>query len=410
MTESKEIMRLYNGFACKDDFVFPPGYGGPIPKSELNRNDVLSGRGGCVNAYCGNVQFRALVGQPKIRDMYNQSRRKEKAFIAKKIVQLIRSLDPPGRFLEEDRRTDNCWIEIGDAKAMEKVKQAMREMRRSSLKKSKSPKQKGKKTATISLSSSQSSCNSSSFTSQLTATQHDELKAEHEKSSEEEEEEEPTPPEVISITPSSPSNSSPNTNQPVQTPCTEVNDEEGKSPKQEEKTLTTVSSSSMPNNSSTTSQSSEIQCKQEENRKEEIETPPLISFSCSSPLSKSSSPGTYQPSLTPCNEEVDEADDDIPNQESTTSMILSSFSSFPNSSSPTRTSQPYATQGSNNSNENEKRRSCFHQRKMEQSCTHFKTPYNENMDISQEIILEEMIRDSFFSLSLIDILDSNDKL
>ena len=132
MSESKAFMNL-DSIPCAYEYVYPK-HGGPIPKSELNKNDVLCGRGGCVNSYSGNVQFRSLVGQQEVRDTYNQAKKKNKVKVAMRVVYKIRSMNPPGRFLEEDKNNKMYWIEIGDKKALEKVKQSMREIRRNTLK------------------------------------------------------------------------------------------------------------------------------------------------------------------------------------------------------------------------------------------------------------------------------------
>jgi hypothetical protein len=45
--------------------------------------------------------------------------------ISRSIVETVRSLDPPGRFLEKDQVTAK-WHDIGDKKAVEKTSQALR--------------------------------------------------------------------------------------------------------------------------------------------------------------------------------------------------------------------------------------------------------------------------------------------
>ena len=49
----------------------------------------------------------------------------EKAHIAAKVVQQIRTMEPNGRFLKEEK--DGAWYDIGDQKAIKKVGQALRE-------------------------------------------------------------------------------------------------------------------------------------------------------------------------------------------------------------------------------------------------------------------------------------------
>lgn len=102
----------------------PPGYGGPIQDPSIN--DVLSGRGGRINSHPGNVQFRQLVNQYKHVYLSKQTKKLEKVNVADKIVKTIRSMNPPGRFLKEDTKTQ-MWMEIGDQKARKKAGQAMRE-------------------------------------------------------------------------------------------------------------------------------------------------------------------------------------------------------------------------------------------------------------------------------------------
>lgn len=102
----------------------PPGGIGPI--QEPNENDVLCGRGGRINAHKGNVQFREVVNGHKKQYLAKTTKKLEKAHIAAGLVQQIRSMNPPGRFLKEDGVT-GLWFDIGDAKAIKKAGQALRE-------------------------------------------------------------------------------------------------------------------------------------------------------------------------------------------------------------------------------------------------------------------------------------------
>jgi len=105
----------------------------PVIKSEEggqiqfpNKNDVLSGRGGRINNHegNGNVYFRKLVAGVKVT--YISKRKLDKAWIAADIVDQIRKLDPPGRFLKEDPGS-GLWQEVGDERARRKTGQALRE-------------------------------------------------------------------------------------------------------------------------------------------------------------------------------------------------------------------------------------------------------------------------------------------
>ena len=103
--------------------AIPPGGIGPI--LDPNINDVLSGRGGRINAHVGNVQFREIVAEQKKIYLAKDTKKLEKAHIAADIVYFIRRMDPPGRFLKED--VNGAWWDIGDQKAIKKVGQALRE-------------------------------------------------------------------------------------------------------------------------------------------------------------------------------------------------------------------------------------------------------------------------------------------
>ncbi|KAL7471248.1 hypothetical protein ACHAXS_011555 [Conticribra weissflogii] len=102
-----------------------------LPPSDETRtnsphdNDVLCGRGGCINSHPGNEQYRKFVERKK--RVYLTARfKREKRLIAESIVAEVRNLDPPGRFLTKDARSD-FWYDIGDEKARDKTSQALRE-------------------------------------------------------------------------------------------------------------------------------------------------------------------------------------------------------------------------------------------------------------------------------------------
>jgi len=102
----------------------PPRGIGPI--TVPNENDVLCGRGGRINSHAGNVQFRDIIHSKKSEYLAPSTKKLEKAHIAAGIVSDIRTMDPAGRFLKEDKGT-SMWFDIGDAKAIKKTGQALRE-------------------------------------------------------------------------------------------------------------------------------------------------------------------------------------------------------------------------------------------------------------------------------------------
>jgi len=89
-----------------------------------HENDVLSGRGKHVHSHPGNKRFRSYVEDQK--ELYNQAPKVKKSVFAKLIVTAIRNLVPPGRFLKQDPSTE-LWSDIGDRKALDKTRQALRE-------------------------------------------------------------------------------------------------------------------------------------------------------------------------------------------------------------------------------------------------------------------------------------------
>jgi len=104
--------------------TIPPKGIGPI--ADPNVNDVLCGRGGRINSHRGNVRFRDIINSKKTLYLAPSTKKLEKAHIAAAIVNDIRSMNPPGRFLKEEKGT-GMWYDIGDAKAIKKTGQALRE-------------------------------------------------------------------------------------------------------------------------------------------------------------------------------------------------------------------------------------------------------------------------------------------
>lgn len=90
--------------------------------SSISHNDVLCGRGGLTNHHPGNIFFRRMV---RLRqESYLRASKRDKASVARDIVDTIRQLNPPGRFLKKGA---DLWVEIGNRKAREKTSQALRE-------------------------------------------------------------------------------------------------------------------------------------------------------------------------------------------------------------------------------------------------------------------------------------------
>lgn len=88
-------------------------------------HDVLSGRGGNVNAHPGNSQFRDLV---KVRkEDYSLAHSKdEKALICRQVIALVVD-ELGGRFLVKENPNSQWWVELDDERIMAKTSQALRE-------------------------------------------------------------------------------------------------------------------------------------------------------------------------------------------------------------------------------------------------------------------------------------------
>lgn len=103
--------------------------------TEPGTHDVLLGRGGGTNNHSGNIKFRKLVNEHKMR--YLACSKVEKPKVARQVVGLWRKMEPSGRFLarkDDTKRgpgsvksSDNVWFEVGDKKAREKASQCLRE-------------------------------------------------------------------------------------------------------------------------------------------------------------------------------------------------------------------------------------------------------------------------------------------
>jgi len=91
-------------------------------------HDVLFGRGKHVNDHMGNVYFRQLVLFEK--SIYKQTITcAGRRHVARHVINQIRRLDPPGRFLVPDENTKATkWFMAKDHRALMKTSQALREL------------------------------------------------------------------------------------------------------------------------------------------------------------------------------------------------------------------------------------------------------------------------------------------
>lgn len=103
----------------------------------VNDHDVLSGRGAFINGHIGNAHFRTLCSERK--PQFDAGSYTEKKTLATEVVNIIRSMTPPGRFLKRIREgsyiefpssTMPEWEELSDDKAIHKACQVMRDIAR----------------------------------------------------------------------------------------------------------------------------------------------------------------------------------------------------------------------------------------------------------------------------------------
>lgn len=88
-------------------------------------NDVLSARGGRVNAHPGNCRFRQLIYDNKVAYSLATTEA-EKAGLIGQVIEGVRAQDPPGRFLFRDYEEGN-WVEAPEERWIRKTSQALRE-------------------------------------------------------------------------------------------------------------------------------------------------------------------------------------------------------------------------------------------------------------------------------------------
>lgn len=94
------------------------------PLINPHENDVLMGRGGKNNQHSGNEKLRQLAKLQSTN--YRESTKKGKSKISRELVQCMRELHPPARFLKRDVEKGG-WVDVGDDIAREKASQVLRD-------------------------------------------------------------------------------------------------------------------------------------------------------------------------------------------------------------------------------------------------------------------------------------------
>ncbi|KAL7469038.1 hypothetical protein ACHAXS_009281 [Conticribra weissflogii] len=100
-----------------------------------SKNDVLFGRGNISATHEGNIKLRSIVESRK--QEYHEAPWKEKKKIVISIIRQIQSMDPPGRFLQIDPKSEGvdskavvgvgAWVPVDEEKAASKVSHCLRE-------------------------------------------------------------------------------------------------------------------------------------------------------------------------------------------------------------------------------------------------------------------------------------------
>ena len=103
---------------------------------QIHPHDVINGRGVNVAQHPGNQRFRALVKSHADQAYCTEYSALAKKAVAESIVQHIRNLNPPGRFLKRPTRKttaligEGVWEEMTDKDALKKTTQALRDCNR----------------------------------------------------------------------------------------------------------------------------------------------------------------------------------------------------------------------------------------------------------------------------------------
>lgn len=97
------------------------------PEFQLGQYDVLCTRGKSAFNHSGNVRFRSIIESHF--EEYGQCQTKlEKSLAVITIVEEVRKLSPEGGFVKFCK-AKNCYVEVGDIKAREKIGHALRELK-----------------------------------------------------------------------------------------------------------------------------------------------------------------------------------------------------------------------------------------------------------------------------------------
>jgi len=92
----------------------------PITNEDLHINDVIIGRKKLAEKQVGN-QLLELLAQQKTHEYRDAFYRQQKKLIAEDIIEEIKKLNPPGRFLEPEHKSKSVFYEIDHDESIIKV-------------------------------------------------------------------------------------------------------------------------------------------------------------------------------------------------------------------------------------------------------------------------------------------------
>ena len=99
-----------------------------MKKIQPTHNDVLKGRGKRINRHPGNIQFLNIVIRMRQQYAFAPTMR-EKQIYAKRVLDELLQMDPPGRFLSPAGKKvkNEEWIAMSEQAALIEIRQALRE-------------------------------------------------------------------------------------------------------------------------------------------------------------------------------------------------------------------------------------------------------------------------------------------
>ena len=96
-----------------------------VKKHEIHENDIILGRGGALYKHAGNQFLRDLA--TKLAPTYIRSSKADKSKLSRKMVDIVTSKEPSGRFLKLVDGTSDVFEDVHCSIAREKTSQCLRD-------------------------------------------------------------------------------------------------------------------------------------------------------------------------------------------------------------------------------------------------------------------------------------------